>query len=99
MSNLFKFKGTVWVYGGNASWYFVTLPKHQAKILKTLSDYRRGFGSIKVLVILNGDKWLTSLFPDTKSESYLLPLKKEIRTKHAIEDGMEIDIAFSPVNV
>jgi hypothetical protein len=78
----FKFRAKVWVYPGPAAWHFVSLPKALSARLKRLfGGLRRGFGSLKVTVTLGGTQWTTSIFPDAKRGSYLLPLKAAVRAQ------------------
>lgn len=86
--NKFKLKSKVWVYPGMSAWRFLTVPKTEAiKIKRTFGDLARGFGSLPVIVEIGNSKWETSIFPDKKSSSYLLPLKAIIRKKENISDG------------
>ena len=74
-----------------SGWHFINLNKTQSKEIKELySKNKRGFGAIKVEVSLGNSKWSTSIFPDKKSETYLLPLKAEIRKKEKINEGKEV---------
>ena len=80
--NLFKFKSEVWVYPGMAGWRFISLPKKQSgQIKKTFGGLTGGFGSLPVNVTVGKTTWKTSIFPDKKTKSYLLPLKAEVRKK------------------
>lgn len=83
-----EFAAEVWVYGGQASWYFVSLPPEIAKEIKILCvDLRRGWGSIPVTVRVGKTSWTTSVFPDGKRGTYILPIKAEIRKKENISAG------------
>lgn len=99
MKNVFRFEAEVWEYGGEGSWHFVTLPVNIAKELREIADNKRAFGSIKVLVIIGKSKWLTSLFPDSKTKSFVLPIKKEVRQSEGLSTGSRIFVSFSPVDV
>lgn len=68
------------MYGGKASWYFVSIDKTIADEIKKneLAGVRRGFGSVPVTVRLGETTWKTSIFPD-KSGGFLLPMKKSVR--------------------
>ena len=86
--NVYSIHATVWLYPGMAGWHFVTLPKKQAKeIKKTFGGRKRGWGSLPVEVTIGKTSWQTSIFPDKKTQSYLLPLKAEVRKKEGITDG------------
>lgn len=85
---LFTCKAKVWLYPGQAAWHFLTLPKAQAKQIRSLfADQARGFGSLPVTVTLGGTTWRTSIFPDSKSGSYVLPLKAAVRKTEKVTAG------------
>lgn len=87
-SKTYKLKSKVWKYPGMAGWYFLSVPKAAAaKIKKTQEGRpRTGWGAIKVSVTFGKTTWLTSIFPDKKSGTYLLPLKAQVRKKEGVED-------------
>lgn len=86
----YTFTATLWLYSGEGGWHFLTLPDTvAAEIREDTVTLRRGFGSVKITATIAGHRWSTSLFPDTKSGSYLLPVKKAIRTAAGIEAGDE----------
>lgn len=82
----------VWVYPGeSANWYFTSVPKKISALLKEkFGSLRRGFGSLPVTVSVGQTSWRTSLFPDKKSGTYLLPLKAQVRKKENIHQGDHI---------
>lgn len=47
----------------------------------------RGFGSLPVTAAINKVSWQTSIFYDGRSETYLLPLKADVRRKADIGEG------------
>lgn len=78
----------IWLYQGISGWHFVTLPKQYAEKIQTVSKHTsKGWGTVPVTVKLNGTEWKTSLFPDKKSGSYLLPMKSEMRKKLHLNKG------------
>ena len=86
--NRYSLRAKVWLYPGMTGWHFVSLPKKQSDaIKKTFSKAARGWGSVPVLVTIGGTSWKTSIFPDKKRGAYLLPLKKDVRTKENITEG------------
>lgn len=86
--NEFQFKAEVWLYPGEAAWHFVSLPKNISKqIKKEFGDMARGWGSLPVNVKIGTTKWKTSIFPDSKSNTYILPIKSEVRKDENIESG------------
>lgn len=87
MKHNHSISAVVWLYSGNAGWHFVTIEKDDAMQIK--ADYpwpRRGFGSIPVSVTIGETTWKTSIFPD-KNGTYVLPLKKEVRSKESIKES------------
>jgi hypothetical protein len=94
MTKSYTFNAKVWLYPGESgSWHFVTLP---VEIAKDINDFfalaKRGWGSLPVVVTVGKAVWKTSIFPDKKTNSYLLPLKAEVRKKEAIRSGDSIDL-------
>lgn len=88
MQKIFKIKSEVWIYPSSfAAWHFVSVPKKETKIISDrFKGLNRGWGSLPVEVSLGKTKWRTSIFPDKRSETYLLPLKSEVRRKEKIFD-------------
>jgi hypothetical protein len=92
-----------WLYSassGSGAWYFVTLPPDSAAEIsyfaKALNGGKRmGWGSVRVTVQIGATAWQTSLFPDSKNKSYLLPLKASVRKAENIIEGKSIDIRVS----
>jgi hypothetical protein len=85
---MFKVKAKVWLYPGMAGWQFATIPKKQSQIItQTYGALKKGWGSLPVMVTIGKTKWKTSIFPDKKTSSYLLPLKAEVRKKENIKLG------------
>ena len=86
-----------WDARDDSSWVFVTLPADLAEDIRDMELPRKGFGSVKVRVRCGSSEWRTSVFPDSRSGSYVLPLKKAVRTKEKLALGatadFEIDIA------
>lgn len=96
VDRVFKLKAKVWVYSGLAAWHFVTVPKVAGKtIRKRFGFSAKGWGSLPVLVKVGEHFWNTSIFPDKKSGSYLLPLKTEIRKKVNIKKGDSLSLSLT----
>lgn len=78
----------MWEYEGPAAWFFVSLPEDVAdKIERETHGPRRGFGSVRVEAKIGSTTWNTSIFPDRKRGTYLLPVKKEVRRAEGLEAG------------
>lgn len=92
-SGEYSFKSGVWVYPGDAPWYFVNVPKKESTDMKGAFGARaRGWGSIPVTVIVGKTSWETSVFPDKKSGLYMLPIKASVRRAEGIKERDEIKI-------
>lgn len=94
---IFTLKGRVWLYPGEiASWHFVNLPKKESQEIKeTFGKHSPGWGSLPVSVTIGETTWKTSIFPDKRSDNYLLPLKAAIRQKEGIREGDMISFSLS----
>ncbi len=91
MLNVFKVKSKIFEYPGMGAWHFIAVPRKESeKIKSTFGDMKRGFGSLRVIATVGKTKWKTSIFPDSKSGTYFLPLKSEVRKKERVKKGDEI---------
>ena len=70
-------------------WNFLFMPRDLAKDIRAMHKHQEeGWGRMKVTAKIGGSEWKTSIWFDTKNDTYLLPIKVEIRKKEKIE--MEI---------
>ncbi len=82
------FTAVLWVHDGPAGWHFVTVPPELAdEVRERGAGARAGFGSVRVAVTVGGTSWETSVFPDARSGSYLLPVKKAVRAAENLRAG------------
>ena len=90
----YAFEATLWQWpGGN--WFFVTLPFDLAdRIDDTASAARVGFGSVRVEVTIGSSTWRTSLFPDKRAASFVLPVKQAIRRAERLDDGDDVSVGL-----
>jgi len=91
LSKEYSFRSKLWKWNeGKGAWYFMDLPdKESAEIKENYPFAGRGFGSVPVTVTIKDQVWQTSVFPDSKSGKYILPVKKSVREKAGIdEDGV-----------
>ena len=93
MAAWYSFRGELWQYPEEAGWHFITLPQDLAAELRDeAAAFRKAFGSVKVSAAVAGQRWSTSLFWDSKSNSFLLPVKKTVRLAAGIRAGDEVDV-------
>lgn len=87
----YSFKAKVWIYSGPTPWHFVTLPKKLAAEIKAFhGGLAKSFGTIRVGAKIGRTTWKTSVFSDTKSGSYVLPLKADVRKKEKLTAGKTV---------
>ncbi len=99
MTPSYEFHAELWLNPGEAGWHFVTLPAEVAEDIKDRSAASsKAFGSVQVTADIGGHSWQTSLFPDNKSGSYLLPVKKSVRDAAGISTGdtVKVRLGFQP---
>ena len=102
MSEYYHLESKVLLYPGMDAWHFLNVPKKESEeITRKFGAKKRGWGSLPVTVTIlrhgsgqvNKTSWKTSIFPDKRSGTYVLPLKAEVREKEHIKAGMMV--AFS----
>lgn len=79
-------------HGGNASWYFLTLPGEVADEIRAVDagPRRLGFGSLRVTARIGATSWQTSIFPSRQHDSYLLPVKAAVRKAERLVEGQSV---------
>jgi hypothetical protein len=82
-----EFTAELWEYDGEAAWVFVTLPHEVADEIADRATAGPGFGSVPVVVRIGSTEWRTSLFPDKRAASYVLPVKRVVRRAEGVEPG------------
>jgi len=85
----------LWIWKGSDAagrWYFITVPEEQSHEIRAHAfGSPRGFGSVKVEARIDDVSWRTSVFP-LNSGGYLLPVKKEVRSKANLAAGDEVTV-------
>lgn len=83
-----EFAAELWLWQSTGAWVFLSLPADVSEeIRQQPRPPRPGFGSIRVRVTIGGTAWGTSIFPDSKSGRYILPVKKAVRAAEGLEIG------------
>lgn len=97
----YKVKAKLWVWGGGekGSWHFVTIPPDTAeKINKKYINQKRGWGSFPVKVsFLNTRPKVTletSIFPNKKDATFILPIKKKTRLELGVQSNDVVDFVL-----
>lgn len=90
MNKKFRIKEKIFKWTGKGAWFFVRLNKKDSSEIKDhFGMFAKGWGSLPVRVEIGGSKWKTSIFPD--KETYLLPIKSQIRIAEDIKEGEELN--------
>ena len=91
----YKFTGKPHFYHENdaCGWHFISFPKKLAKEIRGNHKWQEeGWGRMKATVKIGNSEWKTSIWFDTKNDTYLLPVKAEIRRKEKIEIAQDVDV-------
>lgn len=92
-NSAYSFTAELWEWEAQASWFFVSLPESVADdIDEQFGHTAAGFGSIKVKVAVGATRWATSIFPDSKRGTFVLPVKKAVRVAEGLEVGDPVEI-------
>lgn len=91
----FRFTAAVWEHDGHAAWHFLDLPEDAADEIDARFGHRAGgFGSVRVEATIGATTWQTSIFPDTRRRTYVLPVKKAVRAAEGLADGSSADVTL-----
>jgi hypothetical protein len=89
----YTFTAELWEWEGKAAWHFFSLPEDVTdEIDERHSGDAAGFGSVKVEVTIGSTTWQTSIFPDTKRGTFILPVKKAVRSAEDLSDGATAEL-------
>ncbi len=91
-----EFDAALWLWDARRdSWTFVSLPTDLAdEVLDLAGPHVRGFGSVRVEVTVGRTTWRTSLFPDSTSATYVLPVKKAVRAAEGLAVGDTVHVGL-----
>ena len=90
----FGFEAEVIYWRGPSPFFFAPIPpRHVAELRRVSKLVTYGWGMIPVEATINAVTFSTSLYP--KDETYLLPLKAEVRRKSDITAGDAISVEMT----
>jgi hypothetical protein len=90
---LYTFSARLWLHQGQGGWHFLTVPPEiSSDIAERTTAIPGHFGSVRVTATVGDSAWHTSLFPDAQTRTYLLPVKKSIRTTAQLEAGDMVEV-------
>lgn len=88
----FTFTAPIWHWKGESPWHFITVPTDVADDIDDATPLKGGFGSVPVTVTVGASTWSTSLFPSKEVESYILPVKKDVRAREDLAVGDDVAV-------
>jgi hypothetical protein len=92
----YDFSAQVWKSPGMGGWVFVSLPKELAhEIRQNLAWQEEGWGRMQAKAEIKSLAWETAIWFDKKKDTYLLPLKVEIRKKAQVKLGDIISLSIT----
>ena len=90
----YRFSAKPWQYKSPGGWHFISLPlKLSKEIRETFKKEEAGWGRLTATAKIGNTDWQTAIWFDTKLNTYLLPLKAEIRRKENIVDGKPVKVS------
>ncbi|XLS29621.1 DUF1905 domain-containing protein [Flavobacteriaceae bacterium M23B6Z8] len=92
----YDFSGKIWKHNANGGWFFVSLPKDISKeIREHLKWQEEGWGRMKASAHLDGIQWETAIWFDKRLDTYLLPIKADIRKKAVLNLDDKVSVSIS----
>ncbi|HEY0249847.1 MAG TPA: DUF1905 domain-containing protein [Gryllotalpicola sp.] len=90
----FEFTSELYEWSARDNWFFVALPFVVSDAITALPLIPAGFGSVKVEATVGHVTWRTSVFPDDKRNTFVLPIKKEVRARNGLVAGARVDVSL-----
>ena len=94
-----SFKGVTYRWPKNPAIFLVSIPLELSEEIREVSaGLTNGFGSLRVEARIGQSIWRTSIFPDSTSGLFDLPLKAEIRKANQISEGSSISVSLELID-
>jgi hypothetical protein len=88
------FDAELWEHEGKGAWCFVTVPPEPSEDIRLSGAMPAGFGSYKVEATVGATTWQTSVFPDNRSDGFVLPVKKAVRRAETFDVGDVVRVSL-----
>lgn len=89
----YEFKSEVWRHQSTGGWFFISMPIDLAQEIRdNLKFLEQGWGRFGVVAKIDDVEWKTSIWFDTKMNTYLLPVKSEIREALNLNAGSSANV-------
>ncbi|WP_420340887.1 DUF1905 domain-containing protein [Vibrio mexicanus] len=91
----YSLEAELWKDSGQGGWHFITFPKALSEHIRMAHGrLESGWGRLRVEVSCLDSSWSTSLWYDTKSAAYLLPISAKIRKKHKLATRDKLSVSL-----
>ena len=92
----YRFWAEPWKYQGPNGWHFVSLPQKLSKeIRENFRSEEQGWGRLPASAKIGNTLWESAIWFDTKSNTYLLPLKADVRKKEKLAIGKRVRVTVA----
>ena len=89
----YTFEATVHLWEANQAVHFVSVPQEMSDEIRDITGgLTNGFGSLKVRAMIGATIWNTSIFPASKTGTFELPIKAEVRKKNTLTEGATAEV-------
>ena len=86
------FRAKLWLYPAPVGWHFLSLPPDlSARFRFEAEGPVKPGASVKVEARIGGFAWTTSLFWDSASKAYCLPVKADVRKRTGVKVGDDVE--------
>jgi hypothetical protein len=91
----YTFSTKMWQHPSPGGWHFVSLPKEMSEeIRENLKWQEEGWGRMKAYGSIGDVKWETAIWFDTKLNTYVLPIKADIRKKTNLKISQLLEMSI-----
>ena len=96
----FTFTGTLFdtAAGANGAWVFIALPTEDSDEILEIAPTPPGFGSVRVTAVIGSSEWNTSIFPSKELGTFVLPVKRQIRSQERVHLGDTVQVSLCIMN-
>lgn len=95
MDPTFTFTAELYLWKPEGKVVFATVPLDVSDEINEIVPERRGFGSVRVGVEVGDTAWQTSVFADSASGCFVLPVKQAVRAAEMVDVGDRVEIALT----
>lgn len=91
----YQFSAKLWQHQAPGGWVFVSLPEDMSKEIRdNLQFQEEGWGRMKATARIKDIEWDTAIWFDKKANTYLLPIKSDVRKKTniALDDVIDVSV-------